>query len=165
MNPAERLAGTRQARHAWRGPASPMSIRQPAPKLWGGWRLRLVALVIGLSLPLWKAYRAYGGEPSSFTSPRQHDRLRLWNIADFGVFHYDFPGQLPNGEAVVLHIWLKALRSENSVLLRAVGAHFLAVCPHPQGLTLQLCCTFRYHQSYERVPTLTAPQLPRLSIC
>ena len=87
------------------------------PKLWGGWRLRLVALLVGLSLPLWKAWQTYGGTPLGIDSPRLH----LWDIADFGIQHYDFPGQLPNGEAVILHIWIKALRSENSVLLRAVG--------------------------------------------
>ncbi len=96
---------------------------------WTGWRLRLIALLVGLSLPLWKAYSTYGGSPAGFASPRLPEKSgRLWDIASFGVQHYDFPGQLPNGEAVILHIWIKALRSENSVLLRAVGAHLRVPC-------------------------------------
>ena len=106
------------------------------PKLWGGWRLRVVALLIGLSVPLWKAWQTYGGASSTFASPRLH----LWDIADFGILHYDFPGQLPNGEAVILHIWIKALRSENSILLRAVGAPSCAALAvskcHPMAATL-----------------------------
>ncbi len=44
------------------------------PKVsWAGWRLRLVALLIGVALalqPLWKAWSAYGGHPAGFASPR-----------------------------------------------------------------------------------------------
>ena len=98
------------------------------PKVaWTGWRLRLIALLAGLALPLWRAYTTYVGGPPGFASPGlPQAKTRLWDIAAFGVQHYDFPGQLPNGEAVILHIWIKALRSENSVLLRAVGARIRA---------------------------------------
>ena len=68
----------------------------PAP---GGAAGRPVAAAV-------EGVQAYGGTPLGIDSPRLH----LWDIADFGIQHYDFPGQLPNGEAVILHIWIKALR-------------------------------------------------------